>query len=176
MRGFATTPSPPMEPVPTATPMMVFVPALLALGSGLVAGVFLAFSTFVMKALGQLPAEQGVAAMQRINVVVLNPAFLGLFVGTAAVAGLCGAGAVLAWGSVRAALLLAAAVLYVVGCFGVTAAFNVPRNERLARLDPDSADAAAWWPAYQREWVRWNHVRTVAAAAAAAAATFSLVS
>lgn len=175
MRAFATTPSPPMEPVPTATPMMVFVPALLALGAGLVAGVFFAFSNFVMKALGQLPADQGVAAMQRINVVVLNPAFLALFVGTAAVAGLCGAGAVLAWGSVRAALLLAAAVLYVVGCFGVTAAFNVPRNERLARLDPDSA-AAAWWPAYQREWVRWNHVRTVAAAAAAAAATFSLVS
>jgi hypothetical protein len=115
MRGFATTPAPPMDPLPPATPMMVFVPALLALGAGLVAGVFFAFSNFVMKALGQLPADQGVAAMQRINVVVLNPAFLALFVGTAAVAGLCGAGAVLAWGSVRAALLLAAAVLSLLG-------------------------------------------------------------
>lgn len=164
-----------MEPAAPATPMMVFVPALLALGAGLVAGVFFAFSNFVMKALGQLPAEQGVAAMQRINAVVLNPAFLALFVGTAAVAGLCGAGAVLAWGSVRSALLLTAAVLYVVGCFGVTAAFNVPRNERLARLAADSAEAAAYWPAYQREWRLWNHVRALASAVAAVAATFSLV-
>lgn len=163
-----------MEPAAPATPMTVFVPALLALGAGLVAGVFFAFSNFVMKALGQLPAEQGVAAMQRINAVVLNPAFLALFVGTAAVAGLCGAGAVLAWGSARSALLLTAAVLYVIGCFGVTAAFNVPRNERLARLDADSAEATAYWPAYQREWLRWNHVRALAAAASAVAATFAM--
>lgn len=159
---------------PAATPMMVFVPALLALGAGLVAGVFFAFSNFVMKALGQLPAEQGVAAMQRINGVVLNPAFLGLFIGTAAVAGLCGAGAVMVWGSPRATLLLLAAVCYLVGCFGVTAALNVPRNERLARMEADGADAAAYWPVYRREWLLWNHVRTAASAVAAIAATFSL--
>ena len=40
---------------------------LLALGCGLVAGVFFAFSTFVMKALGKLPPAQGVAAMQSIT-------------------------------------------------------------------------------------------------------------
>ncbi len=44
-----------------------------ALGSALVAGVFFAFSTFVMKALGRLQPEQGIAAMQSINVTVLNP-------------------------------------------------------------------------------------------------------
>lgn len=153
----------------------LFVPALLALGAGVVAGVFFAFSSFVMKALAQLPAAQGVAAMQRINVVVLNPAFLALFVGTAALAGLCGAGALLAWGSLHAKLLLAAALLYLVGCFGVTAAFNVPRNERLARLDAETTEAAAYWPVYLREWLLWNHVRTLAAAASATAATFSLV-
>jgi uncharacterized membrane protein len=92
--------------------MTVFVPALLALGAGLVAGVFFAFSSFVMKALAQLPAEQGVAAMQRINVVVLNPAFLGVFVGTAAIAGLCAAGALFSWGTPGSALLLVAAGLY----------------------------------------------------------------
>jgi uncharacterized membrane protein len=165
-----------MEPAPHATPMTMFVPALLALGAGLVAGVFFAFSNFVMKALGQLPAEQGVAAMQRINVVVLNPAFLALFVGTAAVAGLCAAGALLTWGSMRSMLLLAAALLYLVGCFGVTAAFNVPRNERLARLDAGSAAAVAYWPAYLREWLLWNHVRTVAAVASAAATMIGLAS
>ena len=37
------------------------------LGCGLNAGVFFAFSTFVMPALKRLPAAQGIAAMQSIN-------------------------------------------------------------------------------------------------------------
>jgi uncharacterized membrane protein len=55
-----------------------------AIGSGLIAGVFFAFSSFVMKALDRIPAAQGIAAMQSINVVVLNPLFLGVFLGAAA--------------------------------------------------------------------------------------------
>jgi uncharacterized membrane protein len=154
--------------------MLTFVPVLLAVGAGLVAGVFFAFSTFVMKALAQLPNEQGIAAMQRINVVVMNPMFLSLFVGTALIAGICGVGAVVSWGSHRSYLLLAAAFLYVAGCFGVTVVFNVPRNERLARLQPESDEASAYWQVYLQEWTFWNHVRAVGASAAAAAATFSL--
>jgi uncharacterized membrane protein len=53
---------------------LLFVLTLFAaLGCGLVAGVFFAFSTFVMKALARLPAEQGIAAMQAINVAVRSP-------------------------------------------------------------------------------------------------------
>ncbi len=55
------------------------------LGSGLIAGTFFAFSSFVMPALARLPAAQGIASMQSINVVVINPLFLGVFVGTAGV-------------------------------------------------------------------------------------------
>ncbi len=154
--------------------MLTLLPVLLAVGAGLVGGVFFAFSTFVMKALAQLPVEQGVAAMQRINVVVMNPVFLGLFVGTALIGGIAAVGAVLSWGSLRSGLLLAAGALYVVGSFGVTAAFNVPRNERLARLAAESNEGKAYWPVYLREWLFWNHVRTAASAAAAVAATFSL--
>ena len=53
------------------------------LGSALVGGIFLAFTSFVMKALARVPAQEGIAAMQSINVVVLNPSFLGTFAGTA---------------------------------------------------------------------------------------------
>jgi uncharacterized membrane protein len=49
------------------------------LGAALVAGIFFAFSTFVMTALGRLPPEQGIAAMQSINVTVLNPWFFAVF-------------------------------------------------------------------------------------------------
>ena len=45
------------------------------LGSGLVAGIFFAFSSFVMRALGRLPYQQGSAAMKAINVTVINPLF-----------------------------------------------------------------------------------------------------
>ncbi len=44
------------------------------LGSALVAGVFFALSSFVMKALARLPAPEGSAAMQSIKVVPLSRA------------------------------------------------------------------------------------------------------
>jgi uncharacterized membrane protein len=68
-----------------------------ALGCGLIAGVFFAFSSFVMRALGRLPPSGGAAAMQWINVVVLNPVFLGVFVGTAVVCVLVLVAALLRW-------------------------------------------------------------------------------
>ena len=52
---------------------------VVALGSGLVAGIFFAFSNFVMKALGCVPPAQGIAAMQSINAVVLNRWFFAVF-------------------------------------------------------------------------------------------------
>ncbi|MFE6487609.1 DUF1772 domain-containing protein [Streptomyces sp. NPDC057757] len=136
------------------------------LGCGLVAGVFYGFSTFVLKALAELPAAQGVAAMKSINVVVLRPPFMIAFIGSAL---LCAVLAVVTFvllpdeGTVE---LLLGSALYLFGCFGVTVAANVPRNEALAKLDPGSPEAAAYWPTYVREWMVWNHVRTAAAAVA----------
>jgi len=69
--------------------MLTTLALLACIGAGTVGGVFFAFSAFVMKALAQLPASRGVAAMQRINVVVLNPLFLGVFMGTALLATGC---------------------------------------------------------------------------------------
>jgi uncharacterized membrane protein len=48
---------------------------LAALGGGLMTGLFFVFSAFMMTALARLPAGQGMAAMQSINVAILNPAF-----------------------------------------------------------------------------------------------------
>ena len=42
------------------------------LGAAMIGGVFFAFSSFVMKALARLPSAEGIAAMQSINIVVLN--------------------------------------------------------------------------------------------------------
>lgn len=154
--------------------MLKTLPLLVCIGAALVGGVFFAFSAFVMRALSQLPESQGIAAMQRINVVVLNPLFLGVFVGTAVLAGIGVVAGFLPWGEPRSVLLLVSGIGYLVGSFGVTAAFNVPRNERLARMDSQSLEAAAYWPVYVREWLLWNHVRTAASVVSAACAAAAL--
>ena len=145
------------------------------LGSALVAGVFFAFSSFVMKALARLPVTQGMAAMQSINVVVINPLFLGVFVGTAVVSLGMVLFAVLDWGHHAALFRLGGGALYVVGTFLVTGVRNVPLNNELAALSPDHGEAGDTWKRYVREWTYWNHVRTVAALVSALVYCLGLV-
>lgn len=141
-----------------------------AIGSGIAGGVFFAFSTFVMQALARQPAAAAIATMQAINVTVINPLFLGIFLGTALVCAVLLGGTAL--GEISFALAAAGAVFYLAGIFGVTMLANVPRNERLARLSAESAEAEEYWPVYVREWSRWNHLR--AAAGILAASSFIL--
>lgn len=147
---------------------------LAALGSGLIAGVFFAFSTFVMAALARRPPHEGIAAMQAINVVVLNRWFLSVFMGTAAICVVVTILALLRWRAPEAAFQVAGSLLYLIGTFVVTIACNVPRNDALARVAPSDPTAAGLWTRYVSEWTAWNHVRTAAALAAAAAFTLAL--
>lgn len=145
--------------------MLTALTLLSALGCGLVAGIFFAFSSFIMQALARLPPAHGIAAMQSINVVVINPLFLTVFLGTA-VACVCAAIAAFLRDAAGASFVLAGAVLYVVGTLLVTMRCNVPRNDLLARVDPESMEGATAWVGYVASWTAWNHVRTAAALAA----------
>jgi len=145
------------------------------LGSALVSGIFFAFSTFVMRAFGQLPVNQGIAAMKAINVTVLNPLFFLAFFGTGAV---CLTIVFLSFGSTtgtQRAYLLAGCALYLLGCLLVTVAFNVPLNDGLASVSPDSSEAESLWSQYLSRWTFWNHVRTAASLAAAALFAMTLL-
>jgi uncharacterized membrane protein len=143
--------------------------ALLALvGSGLVAGVFFIFSVCIMRVLGGLPAAQGIAAMQGINVVIINPWFMTAFLGTAAVCAYVAIAALVRFDGAASVLLIAGSCAYVIGTFGLTMLFNVPRNDALAALQPETAEAARYWSQYLLEWTSWNHVRTIGATVATA--------
>jgi uncharacterized membrane protein len=142
---------------------------LAALGSGLMAGLFFAFSTSVMSALGRMPPPAGISAMQSINVTILNPVFFAVFFGTALLSIVLIAGALAGWSDMSAAALLAGGLLYLAVCMAVTMVFNVPLNNALAATAADSAGGAAIWSRYLAEWVPWNHVRTVACLASCAA-------
>jgi uncharacterized membrane protein len=146
-----------------------------AIGSGLVAGIFFAFSSFVMAALGRLPSEHGIAAMNSINVTVLNPVFMLAFLGTGALCVALAAASYFWWDGVGGKLILIAGVIYGAGCIGVTMLFNVPLNDALAAVRPGTPEAAALWSRYVAEWTTWNTVRTVAPLASAILFTAALI-
>lgn len=139
-----------------------------AIGCGLMAGPYFAFSTFIMTALGRIPTEAGVAAMQSINRVILRSLFMPLFFGTTLVSAGLAVFAATIWGSPAATTLLTASVTYVVGMFVVTMLFNVPLNNALDRLDPASSEAVPVWQRYLSRWTLWNHIRTIASTIACA--------
>lgn len=147
---------------------------LAALGAGLIGGVFFAFSAFVMKALARLPPAQGITAMQSINLVVINRAFLGVFFGTAAVCAVLALTLPFLWTRPGACWLLAGSLFYLVGTVAVTILFNVPRNNVLAAVDSRNADGARLWTGYLTSWTAWNHVRTAASLGASASFILAL--
>lgn len=147
---------------------------LAALGCGVAAGVFFAFSAFVMRALDRLPAPQAVAAMQAINAAAPTPAFMAVLFGTALACGGLVLTVLIAPGGPHTAYLLGGGALYLVCVMVPTAVYHVPRNEALAGVDPRGADAGSRWSGYFSGWVAWNHVRCAGALAASAALTIAL--
>lgn len=147
---------------------------LTALGCAIVGGTFYGFSAFIMRSLGRLPAAQGIAAMNAINVVVINPWFMVPFVGTALAALALVVVGFLRLGERGAPFLLAGGLLYLLGSFAATLLFNVPRNDALLAVAPESAAGAAYWADYLRGWTAWNTARTVASLAALLALILAL--
>ena len=145
------------------------------LGSALVGGVFFAFSSFVMQALARVPSSEGINAMQSINVVVINPSFLGAFMGTAALSLVVGGLAVVGWSHPSAPYFLGGAMFYFVGTFLVTMVGNVPLNDQLAAVSATDPAAAELWEHYLARWTNWNHIRTAAAMVAALLYTLGLI-
>jgi uncharacterized membrane protein len=137
---------------------LIFLLALFSVtGSGLIAGLFFAFSSFMMTALSRIPNEQGINAMQSINVTSIVLTVL----------------SILRWGEPGSVYLLAAALLYLTG-FIVTMAFNVPLNDALAAVEPVSSAGSEVWNAYLSKWTAWNHVRTVTSIGAMILFVFAL--
>jgi len=130
--------------------------------------VFFAFSTFVMKALGRLPAAEGISAMNAINKVAPTPLFMLALFGTGVVSIVLSAVALRHLDQRWAVYLLTGTVLYLV-CLVLTMVYHVPRNDALALVDPAGPGAARAWAHYLSPWTAWNHVRTVTALAGSTA-------
>jgi uncharacterized membrane protein len=139
-----------------------------AIGCGLLAGLYFAFSTFIMTALGRIGQAPGIMAMNAINAVIVQSLFMPLFLGTTVASLLLAVAAVFRWGEPGAVAMLAGGALYVIGMFVCTAVIHVPLNNALAAVDPGSAEAASLWARYLTDWTLWNHVRTISSTTACA--------
>lgn len=157
------------------TPMFVLLQFAI-IAYALVAGVFLAFSDFIMRSLALTGGVGGVEAMQVINREVFRWVFMALFLGMAAASlGIAGYGA-MNLAHPAGVLILLAGLVYLVGCFGVTVFFNVPMNEALAGMDRSQGATQDYWlQTYVPRWTFWNSVRTCAATLSAALLLFGLL-
>ena len=132
-----------------------------ALSSGLIAGVYFAFSGFIMKAFDKLETAQAVTTMNAVNEIILRSLFIPVFFGSSIISLLLIVVAFVYWHEAGAGLALIAGMVYFVGMFVCTVIFNVPLNNTLSKLNPTSDNAQQAWTHYLNNWTMWNHLRTV---------------
>ena len=135
--------------------------AVAAISAGLMAGVYFAFSGFIMRSFDQLGGERAADAMNAINNVILRSWFMPLFFGSTLLYALLALLGIVAPDIAGRWSLIASGLIYVFGMFATTAGFNVPLNNRLAQADADSQTKSDVWAHYFKVWTRWNHLRSV---------------
>ncbi len=133
----------------------------LSLWSAVIGGVFSAFSEFIMAGLLRAETQGGIEAMQHINKTVLKTQFVAGLILIAPLSILFAIFSFSAFEGAARALLIMAPIVYVPAVFLMTTFGNVPMNNRLDRLDYQSAEAQIYWRHYGRVWTRLNHVRSL---------------
>jgi uncharacterized membrane protein len=127
---------------------------------GLSAGLFTTFSYVIMPSLRRTGDATFVQTMRSINIAILNPVFALVFGGAFVVTAVA---LVAGWGESSRPWVIASLVLYALGAYVVTFAFNVPMNDA---LEAGTDSAAALRSEFEDRWVLWNHVRSVLTTAA----------
>ena len=159
-------PSGALAPNLKATPMSLWfllLCALMLIAYAAIGGVFLAFSDFIMRSFDLVKNQAGIETMQVLNVEIMRSVFMVLFMGLAILSLVIVIYAAVTLGGTPRLLLIGAGLCYLVGVFAVTAAGNVPLNNQLAALAPETSRAFTFWKeAYMTRWVTLNSLRTAA--------------
>ena len=142
--------------------------AVLIVITGIMAGTYFAFSVVIMTSLTELPKTQGAKVMNEINDVILNTAFMPLFFISTFWFALLIPWSFVDWQEGQSLLEVSAALVYIIGMFGVTAFGNVPLNNKLKLSEKDTFSLQQSWDEYLIKWTRLNHVRALSSIAACA--------
>jgi len=132
-----------------------------ALSSGVMAGVYLAFSGFIMRSFNQLGAAQAIAAMNAINITIVRSVFMPVFFASTIFSMCLIVASIVYWDEVGAGVMLIAGVVYLMGMFFCTVVFNVPLNNSLATFKGEAGSLQQVWDQYYKVWTGWNHVRVI---------------
>ncbi len=135
-----------------SAPIIEIALGVAGISTGLMAGIYFAFSMFVIAALKAQPSHIGVASMNSINRVILKSAFMPLFFGSSGLA-------LLLMLCIDSPWTTGAGAIYLIGMLTCTLVFNVPLNNRLRDVTTDNE--AQVWQHYLSHWTRWNHIRTL---------------
>lgn len=147
--------------------------AAAALFAAVTGGIFYAFSSFIMRALALMDPVSGATAMRLINITVICPGFMALFLGTGLLAAVLFVGEALAWSGWVSALICFGALSYLAGCLLPTVAVSQPMNLRLGAVP--QGELIDFWRRYLTSWTRWNTFRTAACLFSAASFVTALV-
>ena len=130
--------------------------------TGLSAGLFYAWSVSVIPGTQKVVDGTYLETMQSINRAILNPAFFLIFFGSLIFLSLSSIyqyhNGITFW------FMLAAAILYALGTFGVTVFGNVPLNDQLDILKLEELNwdkIAEFRQFYESNWNRLHLVRTI---------------
>lgn len=131
--------------------------------NALSAGFFFAWSVSVILGTKKVGDFTYLETMQNVNREILNPVFFIVFFGSLIT---------LVFNSILQydqkpvfGLVLAAAIIYLIGTFGVTAFGNVPLNDALNVTDISSLgveELKQFRTHYEHHWNRYHNIRTVA--------------
>ena len=132
--------------------------------SGLMAGLFYAWSISVTPGLAKIDDVSYLQAFQSMNRAILNPVFFVVFFGLVVLL------PVLSYFSFQTSIsnqfwyVILATILYLVGIMGVTIGGNVPLNNTLEALQiesmtPEQMDV--FRKGFESKWNRLNHIRTI---------------
>lgn len=138
----------------------------------LIAGIFFAFSDFVMKSLNRMEETAAIEAMQSINLWVYRSFFMiGLY--TMVPVSLFG---IFNWAfNAGDPLFAMGGAAYLIGVIIVSGLGNIPLNEKLAKLPSGDLATKKFWVHYVQKWSALNHLRVLGATVAALFFTYGVV-
>ena len=143
------------------TPMNIIL-FITAMSTAAIAGLLYAYSYSVILGLAKLPDKEYLSAMQSINREILNPVFFATFMGTVVLLPLS---AYLNYGNPRFNFLVIAAIVYIIGVFGVTVVGNVPLNDTLNAFQIKTAtfqQIIDQRTHFEQPWNKFHQWRTIA--------------
>ena len=129
--------------------------------SGLMAGIFFTWSNAVKPGIGKLSDLEYLRALQSMNRVILNKAFIGIFLGSIIAVALVPVFHFKLFPNNIFWMFILALVTYWIGVFGTTVFGNIPLNEILDKVNLESINLEEITALRTRIEVKWNKLNLI---------------